>query len=196
MKFKNLIRFTPSRALILYNAACVYCTAEKKGGSPGSPAQSLGSRFSKMPVWARRDPDIAILHGEPQLERLYPEKGPCIPVLRLPLANQISVYKRAQHLRWKRPSPAQRRHKLVRAAAALAEREPRQGTKQCSRQREIGHGPSSMSKHPNSARCQENSLPVQHFGESATEAMAMQHRETDLRRIPNSASFGLSVFST
>ena len=25
-------------------------------------------------VWARRDPDIAILHGEPEFERLYPEK--------------------------------------------------------------------------------------------------------------------------
>ncbi len=57
-------------------------------------------------AWARRDPDIASLHGEPEFERLYPEKGPRIPVLRLPLANQISVYKRAQHLRWKRPSPA------------------------------------------------------------------------------------------
>jgi hypothetical protein len=24
-------------------------------------------------VWTRRDPDLAILHGEPEFERLYPE---------------------------------------------------------------------------------------------------------------------------
>ena len=25
-------------------------------------------------VWARRDPDLAMLHGDPEFERLYPER--------------------------------------------------------------------------------------------------------------------------
>jgi hypothetical protein len=29
---------------------------------------------SKDAVWARRDPDLMILHGDPEFERLYPEK--------------------------------------------------------------------------------------------------------------------------
>ena len=27
------------------------------------------------PDWTRRDPDLASLHGEPEFEKLFPEKG-------------------------------------------------------------------------------------------------------------------------
>ena len=29
--------------------------------------------------WARRDPDLAILHGDPEFERLYPDAKPSLP---------------------------------------------------------------------------------------------------------------------
>jgi serine/threonine protein kinase len=29
---------------------------------------------SKDSVWTRRDPDLTMLHGDPEFERLYPEK--------------------------------------------------------------------------------------------------------------------------
>jgi hypothetical protein len=29
-------------------------------------------------VWARRDPDLSLLHGDPEFERLYPE-NPAAP---------------------------------------------------------------------------------------------------------------------
>jgi len=32
-----------------------------------------GKRVSKDAVWTRRDPDLTILHGDPEFERLYPE---------------------------------------------------------------------------------------------------------------------------
>ena len=37
-------------------------------------AQGLGGRLHR-PDWARRDPDLAILHGDPEFERLYPAEA-------------------------------------------------------------------------------------------------------------------------
>jgi len=62
-----------NEASILYNAACVYCDLNKKAEALDAlrKAWEAGSKDS---VWARRDPDLAILHGDPEFERLYPEK--------------------------------------------------------------------------------------------------------------------------
>jgi hypothetical protein len=46
---------------------------EQKTGSPGCLEQGLGSGL-KDAVWARRDPGLALLHGDPEFDRLYPEK--------------------------------------------------------------------------------------------------------------------------
>lgn len=63
-----------NEASILYNAACVYCILKKKAEALDTlrKAWEAGSKDS---VWARRDPDLAILHGDPEFERMYPEKS-------------------------------------------------------------------------------------------------------------------------
>jgi serine/threonine protein kinase/tetratricopeptide (TPR) repeat protein len=62
-----------NEASILYNVACVYCVLGKKAEALASltKAWEAGSKDS---VWARRDPDLTLLHGDPDFERMYPEK--------------------------------------------------------------------------------------------------------------------------
>src|SRR6202050_3100462 len=61
-----------NEASILYNVACVYCLLKKKREA----LDALGKAWeagSKDAVWTRRDPDLFLLHGDPEFERLYPE---------------------------------------------------------------------------------------------------------------------------
>jgi serine/threonine protein kinase/Tfp pilus assembly protein PilF len=62
-----------NEASILYNAACVYCLLKRKSEAMDTlrKAWEAGSKDS---VWARRDPDLNLLHGDPEFERMYPEK--------------------------------------------------------------------------------------------------------------------------
>jgi len=61
-----------NEASILYNAACVYCLLKKKAEAMDA-LRKAWEAGSKDAVWTRRDPDLAILHGDPEFERLYPE---------------------------------------------------------------------------------------------------------------------------
>jgi non-specific serine/threonine protein kinase len=67
---------------ILYNAACTYCRLNRKEEALAAlrKAWEAGSRD---PVWTRRDPDLTLLHGDPEFERLYPEK-PASPSASVP----------------------------------------------------------------------------------------------------------------
>ncbi|HEV3482510.1 MAG TPA: hypothetical protein VGR97_09300, partial [Candidatus Acidoferrales bacterium] len=67
------ITLRANEASILYNAACVYCTLRRKPEALDALRKAWEAGFQDS-VWARRDPDIAILHGEPEFERLYPDK--------------------------------------------------------------------------------------------------------------------------
>jgi serine/threonine protein kinase/Tfp pilus assembly protein PilF len=61
-----------NEASILYNAACVYCLLKR----PTEAMDALRKAWeagSKDAVWTRRDPDLTLLHGNPEFERLYPE---------------------------------------------------------------------------------------------------------------------------
>lgn len=61
----------PNEAMVLYNLACVFCGMNKKDEALSAlrKASEAGARDA---TWARRDPDLAILHGHPEFERLYP----------------------------------------------------------------------------------------------------------------------------
>ena len=62
-----------NEASILYNAACLYCGLKKKQEALDTLRKAWEAGF-KDAVWARRDPDLLILHGDPEFDRLYPEK--------------------------------------------------------------------------------------------------------------------------
>jgi non-specific serine/threonine protein kinase len=62
-----------NEASILYNAACLYCKLEKKPEALDVLRKAWEAGFRDS-VWARRDPDLVSLHGEPEFEKLYPEK--------------------------------------------------------------------------------------------------------------------------
>jgi len=61
----------PNEAMVLYNLACVFCGMGKidEALSALRKASEAGARDS---TWARRDPDLLPLHGNPEFERLYP----------------------------------------------------------------------------------------------------------------------------
>jgi serine/threonine protein kinase/Tfp pilus assembly protein PilF len=63
---------------ILYNAACTYCRLNKNAEALAAlrKAWDAGSRDA---VWTRRDPDLTPLHGDPEFERLYPDKSDSPP---------------------------------------------------------------------------------------------------------------------
>jgi len=62
-----------NEASILYNAACVYCLLKKKPEALDA-LRKAWEAGSKDAVWARRDSDLALLHGDPEFERMYPGK--------------------------------------------------------------------------------------------------------------------------
>ncbi len=72
------ITLRANEASILYNAACVYCSLKRKPEALDALRKAWEAGFQDA-VWARRDPDIALLHGEPEFERLYPEKPAASP---------------------------------------------------------------------------------------------------------------------
>jgi len=61
----------PNDANIAYNAACVFCAMGKKGEAMAALKKAVAVGW-KDAVWTRRDPDLAILHGDPEFDRLFP----------------------------------------------------------------------------------------------------------------------------
>jgi serine/threonine protein kinase/tetratricopeptide (TPR) repeat protein len=63
----------PNEAMVHYNAACTLCLMHKKSEALDALAKAWRNGF-KDSDWARRDPDLTILRGDPEFEKLYPEK--------------------------------------------------------------------------------------------------------------------------
>ncbi len=62
----------PTEATVLYNIACTFCMLKKKTEALEALSKSWNAGF-KDADWARRDPELVLLHGDPEFERLYPE---------------------------------------------------------------------------------------------------------------------------
>jgi len=68
----------PNEATVLYNAACAFSTMSRPVEAMDALRKAWEAGF-RDPDWARRDPDLAALHGQPEFERLYPEQSPQNP---------------------------------------------------------------------------------------------------------------------
>jgi non-specific serine/threonine protein kinase len=67
------VALRPNEATVLYNAACVFCGLKNKPEALDALRKAWSAGF-KDSDWARRDPDLAFLHGDPDFERLYPDR--------------------------------------------------------------------------------------------------------------------------
>ncbi|HET6669171.1 MAG TPA: protein kinase [Pyrinomonadaceae bacterium] len=65
------VGFRPDDASVLYNAACAFCVLKKKPEALEVLAKAHDAGFRDSD-WARQDPDLALLHDDPEFERLYP----------------------------------------------------------------------------------------------------------------------------
>ena len=75
MREANLaMALRPNEATVLYNAACVFCELGEEAEALDALKKAWEAGF-QGPDWARRDPDLALLHGDPEFERLYPVEG-------------------------------------------------------------------------------------------------------------------------
>ena len=61
----------PNEATVHYNAACTFCNLNRKDEALDALAKAHRNGFTDAD-WARRDPDLALLRGDPEFEKLYP----------------------------------------------------------------------------------------------------------------------------
>jgi non-specific serine/threonine protein kinase len=61
----------PNEATVLYNLACLYCLVNQKPEALDALRKAWQAGFREAD-WARKDTDLALLHGDPEFEKLYP----------------------------------------------------------------------------------------------------------------------------
>ncbi len=61
----------PDDAMVTYNVACVFGQLGRTEDALGALTRAWDAGF-RDPNWARHDPDLEILRGNPEFERLFP----------------------------------------------------------------------------------------------------------------------------
>ncbi|HEY7783800.1 MAG TPA: protein kinase [Pyrinomonadaceae bacterium] len=61
----------PDDSMILYNTACLFCAMNNVEDALRAIKKAWESGYRDA-IWTRQDPDLAILHGNEEFERLYP----------------------------------------------------------------------------------------------------------------------------
>ena len=64
----------PDDTMIMYNIACAHCLMNNTKDALIALKKSWDGGNRNV-AWTRQDPDLAILHGDPEFERLYPPDG-------------------------------------------------------------------------------------------------------------------------
>ncbi len=65
------ITLRPNDALIAYNSACVFSTLNRRDDAVKALRKAWEAGFRDAD-WARNDPDLALLHGEPEFDQMFP----------------------------------------------------------------------------------------------------------------------------
>ena len=68
------VALRPNDATVLYNAACNYCVLKQKAEALDAIKKAWSAGYHDA-RWARRDPDLALLLGDPEFEQLFPESA-------------------------------------------------------------------------------------------------------------------------
>ncbi len=71
-ELKLALGLRPDDGVLLYNAACVLCLLGLKGEALKALKDALNAGFRPHTGWARQDPDLVLLHGDPQFEEMFP----------------------------------------------------------------------------------------------------------------------------
>ncbi|MEO7659606.1 MAG: protein kinase [Pyrinomonadaceae bacterium] len=65
------IALRPDDTMILYNTACVFCIMDNRADALIALRKAKETGY-RDPAWVRHDPDLTLLHGDPEFEELYP----------------------------------------------------------------------------------------------------------------------------
>ena len=64
----------PDDAIIMYNVACLFGSLGNKAETMTAIRKAWEAGFRDS-TWTRQDPDLALLHGDPEFEKLYPPEA-------------------------------------------------------------------------------------------------------------------------
>jgi non-specific serine/threonine protein kinase len=72
MREANLaMALRPDDAMVMYNVACVFGQLGRREETLDALRKTSAAGWEDAP-WARRDPDLAIVHGDPEFDKLFP----------------------------------------------------------------------------------------------------------------------------